>query len=533
MSQYYQKDNIFSVLLLQMGSKRQRTELTLERKFEVICYAEQYPTQKKVNIAEHFNIKQQTLSDMLKNATKIKDRYMNEHVTGNTKRIKIIKFPLTAKALLQWFTAKRVDHSELPVSGEMLRQKGTDFARALGELKDEEEVDMNWISRWKTHHDISSKKMAGESATVSEESIRHWKEVVTKEIMAKYSPDDILNCDECGLFWMLTPDRTLAFKYEKVHGGKKPKMRITILNCVSMTGKKFPLLVIGKFKKPRCLKNIVQLPVTYRANQKAWMTSELFTEFVRSLDQQMQSKNRKVALILDRCPAHPKVAGLKNVELFFLPPNTTSKTQPLDAGIINVMKRNYRKRLVHRMLACYENEMEFTFNLLDAINTIKQAWDAVSEDTIVNCFRHVYFTMPSEPPAIVQVEREDFGNIFDRLRAFLPVPAEINFDNYVEVDNDLATAPGVSDSEILKALFQPDSGEVTDLEVDESEGLVIPSFKDATQALRTVHLFLQTHGGFSEDHLAAIESIQDDVTLEMNKASKQTRITDFFTRTPE
>ncbi|MBA0637064.1 hypothetical protein Godav_024500 [Gossypium davidsonii] len=34
---------------------------------------------------------------------------------------------------------------------------------------------------------------------------------------------------------------------------------------------------------------------------------------------------KKVLLIVDNCPAHPKVIeGLRNVELFFLPPNSTN-----------------------------------------------------------------------------------------------------------------------------------------------------------------------------------------------------------------
>ena len=497
---------------------------------------------KKVNIATHFNIKQQTVSDMLKNAAKVKEMYKNEYVTGNSKRIQTTKLAETAKTLLQWFTAMRANHPELPVSGEMLRQKGTDFARSLGELTQQEEVDMSWISRWKTHHDISCKKMAGESASVSEESIRHWKEVVSKEIMAKYSPEDILNCDECGLLWMLTPDTTHAFKEEKVHGGKRSKMRITILNCVSMTGKKFPLVVIGKFLKPRCFKHVTRLPVTYRANKKSWMTGDLFTEFVRSLDQKMKCQNRKVALILDRCPAYPRIMGLTNVEMFFLPPNTTSKTQPLNAGIINVMKRNYRKRLVQRMLACYENQMEFKFDLLDALNNIKQAWDAVTEDVIVNCFRHVGFTMSpplaAESVDVVQQE-QDLGNIFDRLRQFLQIPNDVTFDKYVEVDDNLPIAAGLSDSEILNMVEQLNSGiqedfhDNTGIGISESEEQVIPTFKDAIQALQTIHLFLQTRSGFSESHLIAIERIQDDVMVESSKASKQTRITDFFKQMAE
>ena len=57
----------------------------------------------------------------------------------------------------------------------------------------------------------------------------------------------------------------------------------------------------------------------------------------------------KVALILDFCRAYYININLTNVELFYLPPNTTSKTQPLDEEIINLMKCNYIKRLIHKL----------------------------------------------------------------------------------------------------------------------------------------------------------------------------------------
>jgi len=34
-----------------------------------------------------------------------------------------------------------------------------------------------------------------------------------------------------------------------------------------------------------------------------------------------------------------------DVEIFFLPPNTTAVSQPMDAGVIAVLERRYRRRL--------------------------------------------------------------------------------------------------------------------------------------------------------------------------------------------
>lgn len=92
-----------------------------------------------------------------------------------------------------------------------------------------------------------------------------------------YKPEEILNADETGLFYNLTPDKTLKFKGEQCKGGKLSKTRITVLVAANMTGLcKKKLLVIGKANKPRCFKNIHSLPVTCESNTKSWMTLLIF-----------------------------------------------------------------------------------------------------------------------------------------------------------------------------------------------------------------------------------------------------------------
>ncbi|GFV83149.1 uncharacterized protein TNCV_1898761 [Trichonephila clavipes] len=44
--------------------------------------------------------------------------------------------------------------------------------------------------------------------------------------------------------------------------------------------KKITPLIIGKSAKPRCFKGINSFPINYRSNKKAWMTTELFNEWL-------------------------------------------------------------------------------------------------------------------------------------------------------------------------------------------------------------------------------------------------------------
>ena len=217
-----------------------------------------------------------------------------------------------------------------------MKTKATSIAHALGK---DWECNEGWLSRFKHRRNIVFKTLCGESSAVDYVALDQWRDSALKTTLAKYQPSDVYNADETGLFWRLLPSKTFHFKGQACHGGKAPKDRITVLTCASMDGShKLPLLVIGKFKTPRCFKGVRKLPVEYEANAKAWMTGTLFTEWLQEFDKMMLLQKRKVLLTLDNCTAHPKIQNLKAVQLLFLPPNTTSKAQPCDMGIISNLK---------------------------------------------------------------------------------------------------------------------------------------------------------------------------------------------------
>ena len=64
------------------------------------------------------------------------------------------------------------------------------------------------------------------------------------------------------------------------------------------------------------------------------MNGALFEEWLHELDRKIKMQGRRIVTIVDNFPAHPEVSGLKAINLQFLPPNTTSCTQPMDQGVI-------------------------------------------------------------------------------------------------------------------------------------------------------------------------------------------------------
>ena len=93
-------------------------------------------------------------------------------------------------------------------------------------------------------------------------------------------------------FFRLEPDRTLATRW--LSGCKKNKERLSIALCAnSDESHKLTPLVIGKYAKPRCFKNvnISNLPIMYRNNIKAWMLTTLFQEWLQEFNRQVSCQH--------------------------------------------------------------------------------------------------------------------------------------------------------------------------------------------------------------------------------------------------
>ena len=76
-------------------------------------------------------------------------------------------------------------------------------------------------------------------------------------------------------------------------------------------------------------------------------------EFVPEVKKYLKERNLpiKALLLMDNAPCHPCPDELESpsnrgIKHLFLPPNTTSLIQPMDQGVLECMKRRYRKELL-------------------------------------------------------------------------------------------------------------------------------------------------------------------------------------------
>ena len=183
------------------------------------------------------------------------------------------------------------------------------------------------------------------------------------------------------------PNKTLVSAREKeAKGFKKPKEMVTLMACANATGSiKLSLVFIHKSKNPRCFKNIDKdkLPVHYYNQKNSWMDSSIFSDwfklkFVPQCRKALKDRGLpdSAVLLVDNAPSHPDVDLLQSDEgkifCVYLPPNTTSLIQPMDQGILENIKRRYKRDLLLRLLDDEVGSMniaEFskTLNIKDAV----------------------------------------------------------------------------------------------------------------------------------------------------------------------
>ena len=113
-------------------------------------------------------------------------------------------------------------------------------------------------------------------------------------------------------------------------------------------------MVIGKYAKPRPLKDIRKMPVIYKSQKCAWMSAKIFEEwyfdvFIPEVKNYQEATGHfgRVIIILDNAPSHPKLSKFntddENFKIIYFSSNIIFIIQPMDQLVINSFKMLYKK----------------------------------------------------------------------------------------------------------------------------------------------------------------------------------------------
>ena len=124
------------------------------------------------------------------------------------------------------------------------------------------------------------------------------------------------------------------------------------------------------------------------------MTGEILDTVLTKLNHRLNARYQSILLLMDNAGCHPPEYKEKysSIKVLFLPPNATSKVQPIDLGIIQNFKVCYQHLLLHYVLvktdscSSASDVVNSDVDLLIAIRCMACPWDEVKPDTISKWF---------------------------------------------------------------------------------------------------------------------------------------------------
>lgn len=485
---------------------------------------------------------QSTISDILKHADTI---LALDSRALESKRVRSVTYPELDLALANWVL--QCEARKVKVYNDLIKAQAAVFCGLLGISAQEMRFSGGWLESFKDRHGFNSFKSFGKASAAAMSSGltgpgnvtgSHADVVMTdakveriqdiRERIAKYAVQDIYAMQETGLFYKFEPDTT-----------KKYKARLSIVLCTNADGsdRRDPL-VIGMHKEPKCFegKTAEHYGFYYRSNRKSWMTGLLFRDWIERFNSSMGAAGRKVLMLLDSATSHV-VTGLElaNVEIQFLPTTTTTKLQPLDAGIIRAFKLKYRALHMQHALDQAEEVQRwmqegirpkkstniYSVSQLTAMRWIESTWREISDDTILNCFQlhNLMQERTKTRQSMNQIEREleaDMMYKMDYLRVHDPM-IDSKVLSTEEEENSLPVHQTFNPEDFIDKLTAEEEAESNE---DDERTSVLTSYtvSEKLDRVRSVILMMNEFSGANDNTIRSLRDLQQSLKDQLPSA---------------
>ncbi|CAB4374021.1 unnamed protein product [Rhizophagus irregularis] len=234
---------------------------------------------------------------------------------------------------------------------------------------------------------------------------------------------------------------------------------------------------------------------------------------------------------------------LSNVKVHFLPPNTTAHLQPLDAGIINSFKAQYRKLLVMNRVEAYdlaqEDDSDITsVDILDAITFVNEAWKIVKPSTIERCWKKMgilpdYEEYDSEESDSEENDLDQEINeitselqvMIDALNLQDPMAAE----EFIRIDDEIPIEP-LSDEDIIDAVISnPRKNDIEEEEEEPTEINIITNKEVLNSLKRVIQYFKNPPDNVSINYteLKFLSTLKSKINRCIQDNTKQSTLDNF------
>ncbi|KAM3822777.1 LOW QUALITY PROTEIN: tigger transposable element-derived protein 3-like [Vipera latastei] len=376
------------------AQRKERKELSLQEKVRVLEMLEG-PKVSQSELAKRFGVSQPQICRIIKN----KERILAEWGKNpNPARKRKLDDRAAAaggdRPFLQWF--ERSCGHPFPADGRLWPEKALAFGGGEAGL----ETALPWPNGSPAKPKTSPRRSLPEKWSregpeeEEEDDENRWESTTLPCILSHYDLPNVYACGETGMLFRATPEDLAP----RACAGGEGQDRLTILLCANMDGSdKRDVLIVGKAAQPFAgLRGLSS--ATYRVQNRAWMTPAIFSEWLGRFNEEMKQQERRVALFVTQCGAHP-YAELSHVQMVFMPPHL-AWLPPLEQGVVQNFKCHYRRRMLTRLLVKDHGKASGpaagkpsrSLSLLDAVHLVVQAWSEVCPQTVANSFKAAGFS---------------------------------------------------------------------------------------------------------------------------------------------
>jgi len=175
-----------------LSQPRKRVTLTQAQKHQLCLDYQKKPQPTQEQLATQYGVKQNTVSDILRN----KDKWLLVDLNteeSKKQRERPVQFPQVEEAMTLWVT--NALEADLVINTDILREKAEFFARSF-EVNNFK-ASNGWISNFKKRHNMKEYVKWGEAASAPLEILDEERRKL-REIIKDYDLNDVFNCDETG-----------------------------------------------------------------------------------------------------------------------------------------------------------------------------------------------------------------------------------------------------------------------------------------------------------------------------------------------
>ncbi|CAI4330423.1 AAC_HP2_G0009250.mRNA.1.CDS.1 [Saccharomyces cerevisiae] len=401
--------------------------LSIQQRYNICLMAERHPKWTQLELAkwayETFQLpkipSQGTISRLLAR----KSTYMNckEH-EKDANRLRKPNNLLVRKILQEWISQSL--WNGIPITSPIIQ----DTAQAVWHRIPAEHREGNgsfsykWISNFLSKMDVNISVLDEELPKTPKVWTFEERDVL-KAYFSKIPPKDLFTLDEAFLSYNLPLDYA---QYEASSIQRRIEVA-TVMLCSNLDGsEKLKPVVVGKYDSYKSFRNYFpnepndpvsqsmlgtkmakKFDISYHSNRKAWLTSNLFHNWLVRWDKRLVAVNRKIWIVLDDSCCHRIInLRLQNINLVYTSSN--SKFLPFNWGVWDEFKTRYRIQqyqalidLQNRISKNIQNKNKSERNecipngkkclisfeqsqltMSNAFKFIKKAWDDIPVDAI-------------------------------------------------------------------------------------------------------------------------------------------------------